>query len=217
MGAGCAVSTAPDGVEAMVKAQKERPQVAVFDVALPKIFGFEVARRLREQDQTAGIRILLITSVHKDDRYRREPESLHDADGYVEETRIGEQLLAKVSAIVAGEKPSAGGQAASKQPSAAPDQAPAAAPTATEPSDQERERARRLARTILSDIDLYSPDKAAEAIRAGSFESVFADELREGRKLYDTRISAEVRAEQDFFAEVIRTFIQKKRDALGLG
>jgi hypothetical protein len=78
------------------------------------------------------------------------------------------------------------------------------------------ERARRLARTILSDIYLYSPQKVEEAIRNGNFYATFASELKEGMKLYETRIPQEVRQKGDFFREAIEDFIETKKKALGI-
>jgi predicted Zn finger-like uncharacterized protein len=40
--------TAADGIETMVKSIKELPFLAVIEVGLPKIYGFEVCKRLKE-------------------------------------------------------------------------------------------------------------------------------------------------------------------------
>jgi hypothetical protein len=80
--------------------------------------------------------------------------------------------------------------------------------------DEKVERAKRLARTIISDIYLYNSAKADEAIRNNSFYSAFAAEIKEGVKLYESRIAQEVQAQGDFFKEAIENFIEGKKKVL---
>ena len=103
--AGYSVITATDGVDMMVKTQKELPGIAMIDVALPKIYGFEVCKRLRERPETKGMRLILISSVHDKTRYRREPVSLYGADDYIDEHEMEEKLIAKVKGEAAPEAP----------------------------------------------------------------------------------------------------------------
>ncbi|MDF1536115.1 MAG: hypothetical protein P1S46_06365 [bacterium] len=48
--------------------------------------------------------------------------------------------------------------------------------------------AQRLARTIMSDISLYNQDKIRQSIKNDSLFEDLADQLEEGRKLYDSRV-----------------------------
>ncbi|UCG39484.1 MAG: hypothetical protein JSV00_04480 [bacterium] len=48
--------------------------------------------------------------------------------------------------------------------------------------------AARLARTIMSDIALYNQDKIRKSIKNDSLFEDMADQLEEGRKLYDSRV-----------------------------
>jgi hypothetical protein len=75
----------------------------------------------------------------------------------------------------------------------------------------EVERARRLARTIIADIYLYSKAKVDDAIKKDSFHKTFASELKEGFKLYENRVPAEIRGIGDFFNEAINNFIEKRK------
>ena len=43
------VETAYDGLEAMMAAERFRPHVALLDIGMPKLDGYEVCRRIREQ------------------------------------------------------------------------------------------------------------------------------------------------------------------------
>lgn len=80
--------------------------------------------------------------------------------------------------------------------------------------DERIEKAKRLARTIIADIYLYSRAKAEEAIKNDTFDTVFAAEIKEGIKLYEGKIPAEVRASGDFLNEAINNFIEKKKREL---
>jgi hypothetical protein len=60
------------------------------------------------------------------------------------------------------------------------------------------EAALRLARTIASDILLYNKDKIAEGLKTDRLFDVLAEDIAEGRKLYDGRVSTELREQYDF-------------------
>jgi predicted Zn finger-like uncharacterized protein len=201
---GYEVTAVFDGVEAMVRAMKERPALAVLDVGLPRINGIEILKRLRDRTETRSMKIILTSSFH-DEGEGRESALDHGADDYIAEQRMLDALVESVKSLLSPQK------ASEKAP-----HPEAAAPAAAEKGDEDVERARRLVRTILSDISLYSGAKVEEAIREGSFRQVFANELREGLKHYENRISPDVRQKGDFFNETVEEFIEKKRDDFGL-
>ena len=58
---GFQVSTAGDGAEALAQAQRLRPDLIVLDLELPRISGFDVARRLRSNPETAHIPLIAAT------------------------------------------------------------------------------------------------------------------------------------------------------------
>jgi diguanylate cyclase (GGDEF)-like protein len=57
------VLTAMDGEDALAKARTERPDVILLDVLLPKMHGFEVCQRLRQDPATCLIPIIMVTSL----------------------------------------------------------------------------------------------------------------------------------------------------------
>lgn len=222
---GFAVVTAADGIEAMVTATKELPALCLLSVSLPKIYGFEVCKRLKNRPETKEIKVILIASIHDQNKYRRKPETLHDADDYLEAHEINDGLMEKVSrALGIPPKGPVPLQQEKEKPVPAPAQPlrpaeksvtievskPGISKVAAE-SSEAVEKARRLARTIMADIYLYSKAKVDEAIKTNTFQSTFQAELREGKKLYDNRIPAEVKNMGDFFTEAINTFIEKRK------
>jgi predicted Zn finger-like uncharacterized protein len=221
--AGYDVLTAADGIDVMVKALRELPFVAVIEVALPKIYGFEICKRLKSRPETKEMKFILVPSIYDKARYRREPVSLYGADEYIEEHALKEHLIEKINAVMitssgakTGEAPKAGRPTPEAPELKEQVSSVTAAPKETfegpakEASDEKIERARRLARTIISDIYLYNSAKVDESIRKNNFYSVFAPEVKEGRKLYDNRIPQEIRDIKDFYKEAIDNFLASR-------
>ncbi len=59
---GYQVLTTLNGLEGIITAQKEEPDLIILDIMLPGIDGFEVCRRLHSGSQTANIPILIISA-----------------------------------------------------------------------------------------------------------------------------------------------------------
>lgn len=216
---GCEIIEASNGIDAVVKAMKECPFLTVMEVALPKIYGFEVCKRLKSRPETKDMKFVLIASIYDKKKYRREPVSFYGADDYIEEHEIPELLLDKATQL--REQPKA------EKESARPQEGPvegkpqpvavareAASSAAVVSPDEKIEKAKRLARTIINDIYLYNTAKVEDAIKNDNFYEVFAAELREGQKLYDARVSPETKTGGDFFTEAIENFLSAKKDSL---
>ena len=60
--AGYLVLTAADGESGLATARRHAPDAIVLDVMMPGVDGFEVCKRLRQEPQTAGIPILMLTA-----------------------------------------------------------------------------------------------------------------------------------------------------------
>jgi predicted Zn finger-like uncharacterized protein len=226
---GYSVITSGDGIDAMVKALQEFPFLSIVEVVLPKIFGFEVCKRLKLRPETKEMKVILITSPHDKEKYRREPSSLYGADEYIEEHSIPSDLISKINSLNGikeemtdqipeppSKKPEPGPPEKEEAPSVKPGQPITAGITPSEdkPVDEGLEKAMRLSRTIINDIYLYNSAKVDESIKNNTFYSVFASELKEGQKLYETRIPQEVKNKGDFFNEVIEKFISDKRQKI---
>jgi DNA-binding response OmpR family regulator len=64
---GCDVLTALNGRDALELARQRSPRVCLLDAMMPGLDGFEVARRLAEDERTAGIPVLLLTAKEPSD------------------------------------------------------------------------------------------------------------------------------------------------------
>jgi CheY-like chemotaxis protein len=88
------VVEARDGQEGVEKALAEKPDLILMDVVMPRMDGFEAVRRLREEDATREIPVIMVTT-------RGELESVESgyASGctdYVTKPINGLELLTKV-------------------------------------------------------------------------------------------------------------------------
>lgn len=120
------IVSAGDGEEALAMAIKERPQLIVSDVMMPKISGFDMLDILRSTTETKAIKVIMMTALSSEDQ-RARGEAL-GADRYLVKSQVGiEDVVRTVHEVLGdaltGVAPSAFGSASS--PSASPRPAPA--------------------------------------------------------------------------------------------
>lgn len=224
---GFKVITAVDGIDAMIKALKEHPSLALLEVSLPKIYGFEVCKKIKSRADTKEMKVILIASVYDRKKYKREPNSLYGADEYVEEPELSSQLMEKINLLGTSTKdqtPQKTLTDAARMPDYVQDppqtavqtlvKGPGPASSTLPSADEILEKAKRLARTIVNDIYLYNPAKVDASIKDNTFYSVFASDLQEGQKLYDNRIPKEIRETGDYYREAIDNFLSSRKKIL---
>ena len=95
---GYTVIVARDGEEALELAATELPDLAVLDVMMPKVDGFEVTRRLRADDATSRMPIILLTARSQDADVQQGFEA--GADDYLRKPFSPDELRARVQAIL---------------------------------------------------------------------------------------------------------------------
>jgi two-component system, OmpR family, response regulator MprA len=95
---GYRVEEASDGVTGFDAAQRLRPSLVILDVMLPGMDGIEVCRRLRENEATQDIPILMLTA--KDEVRDRVTGLDAGADDYLTKPFSFEELLARVRALL---------------------------------------------------------------------------------------------------------------------
>jgi PAS domain S-box-containing protein len=77
--AGHEVHVASDGVSALDLAVRVRPEVALLDIGLPVMDGYELARRLQEIEDLAGLRLVAITGYGQHSDRARSAQSGFEA------------------------------------------------------------------------------------------------------------------------------------------
>ncbi len=93
------IAEAADGVEAREVAVRERPDLAILDVKMPKLTGLQATRAIRAHAPEVAV---LILSMHDDERYLFEALKA-GASGYVLKTQADTDLLAAIRSIERGE------------------------------------------------------------------------------------------------------------------
>ena len=61
----CQTISAANGIEALDIVRKKLPDLVLLDVMMPKISGFEVCRRMKNDPQTADIPIIMVTALNE--------------------------------------------------------------------------------------------------------------------------------------------------------
>jgi DNA-binding NarL/FixJ family response regulator len=93
------IGEAADGAEARELAIRERPDLAILDVKMPKLTGLQATREIKAQAPEVSV---LILSMHDDDRYVAEAMKA-GASGYVVKTQADTDLVAAIRAVERGE------------------------------------------------------------------------------------------------------------------
>ena len=97
--AGYEVVTARDGAAALAAAQERLPDLAVLDVMIPGLNGYEVTQRLRADDATRDIPVILLTARVQEADVNRGFDA--GADDYLRKPFSPQELRARVQAIMA--------------------------------------------------------------------------------------------------------------------
>jgi CheY-like chemotaxis protein len=97
---GFGVIEAGDGVEGKTLAKSYRPDVILTDALMPRLEGREMCRRLKDDPETRDIKIIVMTSLYKGQRYRSEAMSNFGADGYLGKPLDPELLATTLRALV---------------------------------------------------------------------------------------------------------------------
>ena len=88
------VVTARDGVEGVEKARCELPDLILMDVVMPRMDGFEAVRKLREDDSTRSIPVIMVTT--RGELQSVETGYASGCSDYVTKPINGLELLTKV-------------------------------------------------------------------------------------------------------------------------
>lgn len=96
------IISAGDGEEALAMAIKERPDLIISDVMMPKISGFDMLDILRSTTETKDIRVIMMTALSSEEQKNR-GQSL-GADRYLVKSQVGIEDVVQVVHEVLGDK-----------------------------------------------------------------------------------------------------------------
>lgn len=97
-GRGYSVAIARDGGEALQRMKEVAPDAIVLDAMMPVMDGYELLRRIRENEATARTPVIMLTA-------RRQEEDIVSAlelgaDDYIVKPFIPEELVARLARLV---------------------------------------------------------------------------------------------------------------------
>ena len=87
---GYQVSTANDGHAALSTARREQPDLVLLDVMMPGKSGWEVARALKQDPETAKIKIVIVSAIGE--RTNEMTSPLYGADAHIDKPFEFEKL-----------------------------------------------------------------------------------------------------------------------------
>jgi two-component system alkaline phosphatase synthesis response regulator PhoP len=61
----CEIAVATDGRETLEKVAQFQPDLILLDIMMPKLSGFEVCRKVKQDPATKGIMILMVTALNE--------------------------------------------------------------------------------------------------------------------------------------------------------
>ena len=99
------VDTAADGPEALLRIKQNAPDVVILDLNLPKMDGFEVCRRIKDNDETKHIPVVMMTAAYLSVKDAERGTKL-GADEYVTKPFLREVLIHNVERLLPPDKQS---------------------------------------------------------------------------------------------------------------
>lgn len=98
------IRSAGDGEEALAMAIKERPDLILSDVMMPKISGFDMLDILRSTPETKDIKVIMMTALSSEDQ-RARGETL-GANRYLVKSQVGIEDVVRTIHDLLGDAPS---------------------------------------------------------------------------------------------------------------
>ena len=95
---GYEVVAAGDGEQALAAALERAPDLALLDVMMPKLDGYEVTERLRQEEATRHLPVILLTARVQETDIARGVEA--GADDYVKKPFSTSELRDRVQAVL---------------------------------------------------------------------------------------------------------------------
>ena len=92
------VTVVENGAKALEAARAQRPDLVLSDVMMPEIDGFELLRRLREDEQTSAIPVILLSARAGEESYIEGMNA--GADDYIVKPFGARELIARVKALL---------------------------------------------------------------------------------------------------------------------
>ena len=94
----CRTETAMDGVEAMEQVARNRPDLVLLDVMMPRMSGFEVCQKIKSNPDTRDTAIIMVTALNEVPDYERAVES--GTDDFLSKPVNKLELITRVTSLL---------------------------------------------------------------------------------------------------------------------
>ena len=95
--AGFEIVAASDGLQAVELARKERPDLIVLDVKMPRMDGYTAFRELRASPDTSAIPVVFFTALQPQEAQAKAEEL--GADGFISKTADPQEVLSTIREV----------------------------------------------------------------------------------------------------------------------
>lgn len=167
---GYEIVSAEDGEQALAMAVKEKPDLIISDVMMPKISGFDMLDILRSTPETKHTKVIMMTALSQaEDKDRADKLG---ADKYLVKSQVTLEDVAKVAREVLQDEdtlPAAVAAPPTTTSPPTPDPAPAAAPTAApDPAPVSPTPATPVSNALVTPDPAAPPTSTADATNAAA-------------------------------------------------
>ncbi len=99
---GYEVLSAYDGAEGVKVAQEQHPDIILLDIIMPKMDGFAALKKLKKDEATSSIPVILLTNLGQEEDIRKGRE-LGAVDYFIKANHTPQEVVEKVKEVL-GEK-----------------------------------------------------------------------------------------------------------------
>ncbi len=96
---GATVAIATDGLECLQAVERDKPEIILLDVMMPRMSGFQVCKKLKGNPATRDISVIMVTALNEVSDVERATDC--GADDFLTKPVHKPDLLAKVRAALA--------------------------------------------------------------------------------------------------------------------
>jgi DNA-binding response OmpR family regulator len=97
------VACISEGISGVEDIRKEKPDLILTDLLLPRLHGFDICRRVKEDNELKDIPLIVMTAVYKGTLHQMEARNLGVAD-FIEKPLNLDILLKKIKNLIGGGK-----------------------------------------------------------------------------------------------------------------
>lgn len=97
---GFEVILASNGEEGIEKAEKEKPDIILLDIMMPKMNGYEALKVLKEKKETASIPVIILSSIGADSDLIKKAKELGVTDVIAKGDVLAKEVVERVKAAL---------------------------------------------------------------------------------------------------------------------